>query len=177
MSSIYLFEVGSQKAQWLSARQTAIAANVANANTPGYHAVDIQPFSAVLDSSPIELATTNPAHLSLPQSEAGALREAERNSAEAAQRLVEAVLLRRRGPRSGLTPSPETQPEADAEGESVGAAGLARGEPKRDREGMIASPRPSSVYGSLEQSMANLLGGPTSADGNDYPVHYTRHAR
>jgi flagellar basal-body rod protein FlgB len=77
LSSVYLFEVGSQKAQWLSARQTAIAANVANANTPAYHAVDIQPFSAVLDSSPIELATTNPAHLSLPQSEAGALREVD----------------------------------------------------------------------------------------------------
>ena len=29
------------------------------------------------NSSPIELATTNPAHLSLPQSEAGALREVE----------------------------------------------------------------------------------------------------
>ena len=54
-----------------------ISSNVANANTPGYHAVDIQPFSAVLDSSPIELATTNPAHLSLPQSEAGALREVD----------------------------------------------------------------------------------------------------
>ena len=77
MSSIYLFEVGSQKAQWLSARQTAIAGNVANASTPGYHAVDAQPFSTVLDSAPIELATTNPAHLSLPQSEAGELREIE----------------------------------------------------------------------------------------------------
>ena len=42
---------------------------------------------------------------------------AEHNSADAAQRLVEAVLLRRRQPRSGLTPSPETQPEADAERE------------------------------------------------------------
>jgi flagellar basal-body rod protein FlgB len=77
LSSIYLFEVGSERAQWLSARQTAIAGNVANASTPGYRAVDTQPFSAVLDSSPVELATTNPAHLSLPQSEAGALREIE----------------------------------------------------------------------------------------------------
>ena len=34
---------------------------------------------------------------------------AEYNSTETAQRLVEAVLLRRRQPRSGLTPSPETQ--------------------------------------------------------------------
>jgi flagellar basal-body rod protein FlgB len=77
LSPIYLFEVAAQKSQWLAARQTAIAGNVANANTPGYHAVDIQPFSAVLDSSPIELATTNPSHLSLPQSEDGALREIE----------------------------------------------------------------------------------------------------
>ena len=34
---------------------------------------------------------------------------AEYNSAETAQRLVEAVLLRRRQSRSGLAPSPETQ--------------------------------------------------------------------
>jgi flagellar basal-body rod protein FlgB len=77
LSSIYLFEVASQKAQWLSARQTAIAGNVANASTPGYRALDIQPFSAVLDSSPIERASTNPAHLSAPQSQSGALREIE----------------------------------------------------------------------------------------------------
>jgi flagellar basal-body rod protein FlgB len=82
LSSIYLFQIASQKSQWLSARQTAIAGNVANANTPGYHALDIQPFSAVLDSSPIQLATTNPAHLSLPPSEAGALREIEVDPAE-----------------------------------------------------------------------------------------------
>ncbi len=82
LSSIYLFQIASQKAQWLSARQTAIAGNVANANTPGYRALDIQPFSAVLNSSPIELATTNPAHLSLPPSEAGALREIEADPAE-----------------------------------------------------------------------------------------------
>ena len=46
---MYLFEVAAQRAQWLSARQTAIADNVANANTPGYRALDIQPFSAVLE--------------------------------------------------------------------------------------------------------------------------------
>ncbi len=77
MSSIYLFEVAAQKAQWLSARQTAIAGNVANANTPGYRALDIQPFSAVLDSSPLEMASTDPAHLTSSQSQADALREIE----------------------------------------------------------------------------------------------------
>ena len=82
LSSIYLFEVAAQKSQWLSARQTAIAGNVANANTPGYRALDVQPFSAVLDSSPIEMAATNPAHLSAPQSQAGELREIEVDPAE-----------------------------------------------------------------------------------------------
>ena len=82
MSNIYLFEVASQKAQWLSARQTAIAGNVANASTPGYRALDIQPFAAVLDSSPLEMAVTNPAHLSSPQSQAGALREVEVDPSE-----------------------------------------------------------------------------------------------
>lgn len=77
MSPIYLFEVASQKSQWLSARQTAIAGNIANASTPGYRALDVQPFSAVLDSSPIEMAATNPADLSPPQSESDALREVE----------------------------------------------------------------------------------------------------
>jgi flagellar basal-body rod protein FlgB len=61
--SIYLFDVASQKAEWLSARQTAIATNIANANTPGYRAVDVKPFSAILDSSPIAMATTAPGQL------------------------------------------------------------------------------------------------------------------
>ena len=82
MSSIYLFEVAAEKAQWLSARQTAIAGNVANANTPGYRALDIEPFSSILDASPIEMATTNRAHLSPPQSQAGELREIETEPAE-----------------------------------------------------------------------------------------------
>ena len=61
--SIYLFDVASQKAAWLSARQTAIATNIANANTPGYRAVDLKPFSAVLDSAPMAMASTNAAQL------------------------------------------------------------------------------------------------------------------
>jgi flagellar basal-body rod protein FlgB len=77
LSEIYLFQVASQKAQWLSARQTAIADNVANANTPGYHAVDLQPFAAVLQSSPIAMAVTNSAHLTAAQTQDGALREVE----------------------------------------------------------------------------------------------------
>jgi len=82
LNSIYLFEVAAEKSQWLSARQTAIAGNVANANTPGYRALDVEPFSAVLDASPVAMAATNPAHLSPPQSEAGELHEIEVDPAE-----------------------------------------------------------------------------------------------
>ena len=44
MTPIHLFNVVSQHNRWLAARQTAIAGNVANANTPGYKALDVQPF-------------------------------------------------------------------------------------------------------------------------------------
>jgi len=82
LSSIYLFELAAEKAQWLSARQTAIAGNVANANTPGYRALDIEPFSAILDASPIEMAATNPAHLRPAQAQGAGLREIEADPAE-----------------------------------------------------------------------------------------------
>ena len=75
--SLYLFQVAGQRADWLSLRQTAVASNVANANTPGYRAMDVQPFAAVLDASPIALASTNPSHLAPPALEDGAWREVE----------------------------------------------------------------------------------------------------
>ena len=40
-----------------------MAGNVANANTPGYRALDVQPFSTFLDASPIALASTNANHI------------------------------------------------------------------------------------------------------------------
>lgn len=80
--SLYLFQVAAQKADWLSMRQTAVASNVANANTPGYRAMDVQPFAAVLDASPVALAATNPGHLAPPQLEDGAWRQVEETPAE-----------------------------------------------------------------------------------------------
>jgi flagellar basal-body rod protein FlgB len=63
MNDVYLFELSSQRTAYLSARQTLIAGNVANANTPTYKALDLKPFSAVLQQTSIDMATTNPAHL------------------------------------------------------------------------------------------------------------------
>jgi flagellar basal-body rod protein FlgB len=80
--SIYLFQVASQKAEWLSARQTAIASNVANASTPGYRAVDVEPFATVLDHSPIAMAATDASHLSSPGLSLETLKSVETASPE-----------------------------------------------------------------------------------------------
>lgn len=82
MSPLYVLQLASQSAQWLSARQSLIATNVANANTPGYRAVDLQPFSAVLDSTQITMATTNPAHMTATQADFASARAVESDSAD-----------------------------------------------------------------------------------------------
>jgi flagellar basal-body rod protein FlgB len=82
LSDLYLFQVASQKSQWLSARQTAVASNVANAATPGYRAVDVQPFSAMLKSTPITMASTNAAHLTSSMSLLEQIKEVETDPSE-----------------------------------------------------------------------------------------------
>ncbi len=62
---VYLFDLAFQRSQWLSVRQTAVADNVANANTPNYRAKDVEPFSATLDKTELAMVATNPGHLSL----------------------------------------------------------------------------------------------------------------
>ncbi|MEQ1715893.1 MAG: flagellar basal body protein [Hyphomicrobium sp.] len=54
-------EMAFRQQEWLAARQSTIAANIANANTPGYHTMDVEPFRAVMDST-ATLAATNAAH-------------------------------------------------------------------------------------------------------------------
>ena len=82
MSDIYLFKIASQKSQWLSDRQIAVADNVANANTPGYRAMDVQPFSTFLDASPIALATTNPGHMTPSDPVLNSLKEVDAEPGE-----------------------------------------------------------------------------------------------
>lgn len=62
MEAVQLFGLASQQARWLSVRQTAVANNIANANTPGYRAVDVEPFSKVLDKSLLVQTATHNAH-------------------------------------------------------------------------------------------------------------------
>lgn len=45
MSAIYLSGLAAEHANWLSVRQSVIAGNVANANTPGFKARDVTAFT------------------------------------------------------------------------------------------------------------------------------------
>jgi flagellar basal-body rod protein FlgB len=58
-----LFNVISRHNQWLAVRQNAISGNIANANTPGFRAQDVQPFEMALEQAQLAMAATQPGHL------------------------------------------------------------------------------------------------------------------
>jgi flagellar basal-body rod protein FlgB len=60
---VNLFDLAARQAKWLSVRQSAIASNVANVNTPGYHALEVEPFSKVLDGTQVTMNATQASHL------------------------------------------------------------------------------------------------------------------
>jgi len=62
MSAIYLSGLAGEHANWLSVRQTVIASNVANANTPGFKAKDISAFEPG-QTRFASLVATNAGHL------------------------------------------------------------------------------------------------------------------
>ena len=63
MQQIHLFGITSQHNQWLAARQSVIASNIANANTPRYHAVDLKPFQEILRQTTLDMAATTRGHM------------------------------------------------------------------------------------------------------------------
>ncbi len=69
---MYLFEVASRHMSWIAQRQMTTAANIANADTPGYRARDVVPFSDYIGSRTTELAATSPRHLRLPANDVSA---------------------------------------------------------------------------------------------------------
>jgi len=71
MEPVSLFDLAAKQAQWLSVRQSAIAGNIANANTPGYTANDVEPFEKVLDRLAVSLQTTEAGHLGSAATNAG----------------------------------------------------------------------------------------------------------
>lgn len=71
MSAVYLFDIASRHMTWLSQRQMVTAANIANANTPGFGAREINPFESYLEGPSFDLARTSPLHLAPPESATG----------------------------------------------------------------------------------------------------------
>ncbi|MBZ9699693.1 MULTISPECIES: flagellar basal body rod protein FlgB [unclassified Mesorhizobium] len=71
MEPVSLFDLAAKQAQWLAVRQSAVAGNIANANTPGYTANDVEPFEKVLDRAAVSLQTTQAGHLGSAATNAG----------------------------------------------------------------------------------------------------------
>jgi flagellar basal-body rod protein FlgB len=69
MEPMQLFDLAFRQNEWLAQRQSVISSNVANANTPGYKAKDVESFDAVMRSS-MPMAATDPQHFSSPDVEA-----------------------------------------------------------------------------------------------------------
>lgn len=65
MQPIFLLDLVSRHANWATFRQATITGNIANANTPGFKAMDVESFTSVLDKTHLELAKTADAHLDI----------------------------------------------------------------------------------------------------------------
>ena len=63
MLGLTLSDIAARQADWLVARQKIISENIANSDTPGFHARDVRPFSEVLQQTSLDVAMTSPAHL------------------------------------------------------------------------------------------------------------------
>ena len=77
LSQIPLFKAMAQKLAWLGGRETVLAENVANINTPGLQASDLKPidFGKLLSGEspgPLQMVATSPGHISTPASGAKA---------------------------------------------------------------------------------------------------------
>ena len=64
------FNIVSRHNTWLAVRQTAIGSNIANANTTGFRAQDVQPFEMAVEQARLALAATQPGHLAAGPKEA-----------------------------------------------------------------------------------------------------------
>ena len=63
MQAVNLFQLATQQAQWLAVRQSAVSGNIANANTPGFKASDVEPFESIVSGSRVAMAATHPGHM------------------------------------------------------------------------------------------------------------------
>ena len=62
MQPMQLFALAFRQNEWLAQRQSVISSNVANANTPGYKAREVESFDDAMQTA-MPMATTNSQHL------------------------------------------------------------------------------------------------------------------
>ena len=70
MEPVHLFALVSSQRDWLSTRQSLVAQNIANIDTPGYRALDVAPFAQVLEKTGFEIAASSAGHLRVTPGEA-----------------------------------------------------------------------------------------------------------
>jgi len=63
MEPVFLNKLVSENNSWLSVRQATIAENMANANTPGFRAKDIEPFTSVISKTQLAMQATHTSHM------------------------------------------------------------------------------------------------------------------
>jgi len=79
-----VLKLAQRRLDWLDRRQQVIAQNIANADTPGYAARDVQPFARMLartGAGAVAMSRTAPQHM-LPSSAAAAAGRPERLAQE-----------------------------------------------------------------------------------------------
>jgi flagellar basal-body rod protein FlgB len=58
------FNLAARRLDYIDQRQRVLAQNIANADTPDFHASDLKPFESFLNDAPVAVAQTNALHLS-----------------------------------------------------------------------------------------------------------------
>jgi flagellar basal-body rod protein FlgB len=84
LSGIDLFRATGDRMRYLEERQTVIARNIANSDTPGFKAQDLTPFTPIAPSdasSGVTLVQTNPAHLQTETGNEGSAQTVDSNAA------------------------------------------------------------------------------------------------
>jgi flagellar basal-body rod protein FlgB len=80
MQPMQLFNLAFRQNEWLAQRQSVISSNIANANTPGYKAKDVESFQDVMSRS-VRMAVTDTQHMA--PADSGNLRQQENGFGEA----------------------------------------------------------------------------------------------
>ena len=83
MSAIYLDQLTAQRTQWLNTRQSLLASNVANANTPGFLAKDVSPFQSVLAQTQLVMTSDAAGHIEPTEADYAAPRPEDQDGANA----------------------------------------------------------------------------------------------